>query len=407
MIIFIILTAIFISSQVVFGQQMPSANLNNLASVNGTNMSVNYDITGGKLVSINANTTSNSIVISLQTTKNGNFTINLPRTLIDATKNGEETHFVVRGNNHGLGYEETTTPSNRILKIAFNQGIEEIQITGSQMLTQAPLAAGSVAQNFTLSGKPQVLEASFTDTPPIINGKWTTEWDPSKAVSTERNGSKMYVLAQHDSNFLYVLADVVTDQTNSSYAPVLGYHFLMIFDSGNSQGNFLSVNETGVGTSYAFLNGTKMSTNFGSEVWTYDNQSNPIDLVPPSGYNSSMGFSSTNDPIESNYDHRLYEFRIPLSLLHNLDRYGISLKASACSGNNNSACSTFYALSWPSGTTMSIPSSHGVLELMDKTTGTQSEMTLPNNLWLIVGGIISVITILFVIRYKKRQLINN
>ncbi|MDE1867517.1 MAG: hypothetical protein KGI08_07405, partial [Thaumarchaeota archaeon] len=129
-----------------------------------------------------------------------------------------------------------------------------------------------------------------------------------------------------------------------------------------------------------------------------------IDLVPPSGYNSSMGFSSTNDPIESNYDHRLYEFRIPLSLLHNLDRYGISLKASACSGNNNSACSTFYALSWPSGTTMSIPSSHGVLELMDKTTGTQSEMTLPNNLWLIVGGIISVITVLFVIRYKKKTI---
>ncbi|MDE1867801.1 MAG: hypothetical protein KGI08_08860, partial [Thaumarchaeota archaeon] len=199
---------------------MPSANLNNLASVNGTNMSVNYDITGGKLVSINADIASSSLVISLQTTSNGNFTINLPRTLIDSTKNGEETHFVVRGNNHGLGYEETTTPSNRILKIAFNQGTEEIQITGSQMLTQVPLAVGSTAQNFTLSRKPQVLEASFTDTPPIINGKWNTpsEWDPSKAVSTERNGSKMYVLAQHDSNFLYVLADVVTDQTNSSYA---------------------------------------------------------------------------------------------------------------------------------------------------------------------------------------------
>src|SRR5579863_5043023 len=44
LVIFVILTAVFISSQVVFGQQMPIANLNNLASVNGTNMSVNYDI---------------------------------------------------------------------------------------------------------------------------------------------------------------------------------------------------------------------------------------------------------------------------------------------------------------------------------------------------------------------------
>lgn len=389
-----------------FGQQIISSNLNDTTQVNGTGISVKYDITGGKLVSIKAYTVSDSLVISLQTTGSGNFIINLPRTLIDAKQNGDDTHFAVKVNNQGTSYEEISTDTNRILEIPLHNGAEKIQIIGTQMFAQIPSIEGSSAQNSTLSSNPtQVLEAPVTHTPPIIDGKWNTlEGNQSKAVSAERNGAKMYILAQHDSNFLYLIADIVTDQTTPSYAPLMGYDLLMIFDTGSYDRGFLGSGEIGLGTSYTFLNGTRINTSFGSQVWTYDNQSKPVDLVTPTGYNSTIGFSSTNDPFESGHDHRLYEFRIPLSLLHNSDRYGFSLKASACSGYNTSACRPLYTIFWPSGTIMSVPSSHGTLELIGNSP--QSATAISKDLGLITGGIMSAAAIaVFVTRYRNKRLI--
>ncbi|MDE1826437.1 MAG: hypothetical protein KGH83_02465, partial [Thaumarchaeota archaeon] len=283
------------SCQFSFGQEIIPSHLNETAQVSGTNMTIKYDLTGGSLVSINAEAASDSLVVSLHVGSGGTFIINLPRALIDARQNGDDTHFLVQVNEHGVNYEEITSPSNRLLKISFNQGAEKIRIVGTQMLVPPSTITESP------SVKPEILEAPFTDTPPAINGEWNTplEWDKSKAVNSEINGTDMYVLAKHDSKFLYILVDIPTDNTTSSSASFLRYELLMIFNRGMYEGDNLDSNETAVGTSHVFLNGTKINTNLVSEMWTYDNDGKPVDLQTPSDYNSTMGFSSTNDPFNS------------------------------------------------------------------------------------------------------------
>lgn len=383
-----ILSIIIINSQTSLAQELPSSNLNNIVHVNGTNISVNYDITSGKLISINADTQSKTLIISVQSTGNSNFTLSMPRSLIDARENGDDARFVVLSNNHGVKYQEVERTTDRILTISLPQGTEKIQIIGTQMSTQAPIASGFTQGLGSSSGL--VIEAPFSDNTPVIDGKWTTpdEWDKTKAISVEKNDTKMYIIAQHDMNFLYVIADVVTDQSASSYSMLLRYDLLMIFDINNYQGNTLGSNNIGIGTSHTFINGTEVKTRFGSEVWTYDNQSNAVDLSSTSNYNSSAGFSSTNDPFESIHDHRIYEFRIPMSLLHNSDKYGFSLKAAACSSQNISICRPIYTLFWPSASIMSVPSSHGTLKLDNATTTVSSSETIPNNFELILIGIV-------------------
>ncbi len=379
-IITVLLIVVITGSQTSFGQELPSTNLSNVAPVNGTNTSVNYDITSGKLLSINADAQSKSLIILVQSTDDGKFTISIPRSLLDARENGQSTHFLVLMDNRGINYNEIETTMNRILEIPLHQGTEKFQIIGT----------GPYTLGFSSSSNREVLEAPFSNNSPIIDGKWTNsnEWNKTKAVTVEGDGTKMYIIAQHDMNFLYVIADMVTDQTTPSYAPLLGYDLFMIFDTNNYQGTTLGNNEIGVGTSHTFINGTEVKTGFGSEVWTYDNQSKPVDLTSPSNYNSSMEFSSTNDPFESIHDHRIYEFRIPMSLLHNSDKYGFSLKAAACSGQDAAVCRPIYTLFWPSGTIMSVPSSHGILKLDNATATTSSAVTIPNNFELIIVGIV-------------------
>lgn len=395
----IIFIAVLTCSQTSFGQEQPMAqhnyedmglkkkseNLNNIAPVNGTDISIKYDITNGKLLSINADAQSESLIILIQSTDAGNFTINIPRSLLDARENGQSTHFIVLMNNHGIRHQEVDTDMNRALEIPLHQGMEKIQIIGTGPYTQ-----GLSSQGFNSSSNQEVIEAPFSNNPPIIDGKWNNpnEWNETDAVTVEGNGTKMYILAQHDMNFLYIMDDIVTDQITPSYSPVLCDSLLMNFDTNNSHGLTRGNNTIGVGTNHTFLNGTETKTAFGSEVWTYDNQSNSVDLASPSGYNSSMGFSSTNDPFDSTHDHRIYEFRIPLSLLHNSDKYGFSLNAAASSGQNTTMCMPIYSLFWPSGTTMSAPSSYGILELDNATTTTSSSETISNNSELIIVGII-------------------
>ena len=401
MIILVLVISFGFTQKVSHGQETPALVTNNTINVNGSNFLIQYGITGGKLVSINTDIPSNSLIISIQSTGEGNLTMTLPRTLIDAKQNGDDFHFKVLINNHGTSYDEVESTRDRTLTIPFLLGTEKIQIIGTQMLTQSSNSSAN---------SPQVIEAPSTDNPPNIDGKWTNanEWDKTKAVSVEGNGSEMYILAQHDSNFVYVMTDIVTDHTTPSLAPLMRYEFLMFFDTDNYRGDILSGKEIGVGKRVTFVNGTQVSSNFGSEVWTYDNQSNAVDIVPPLGYNSSIGFSSANDPFDSSHDHRVYEFRIPVSLLHISDNYGFSLQAHACYSQVLNICSPIYTLTWPSGIIMSVPSLHGIMELTNGTSVVQPIVaTTSNNSQSIVVGIIiavgAAIIVTFVIMRKARK----
>ncbi|MDE1728807.1 MAG: hypothetical protein KGH81_06470 [Thaumarchaeota archaeon] len=400
--ILILTTFVGFSQRDLFAQQLPSINPSNVSTINGSDIEIHYDVTGGKLLSINADSQSKSLTIMLQPISDGKLTVKLPRTLIDAQLNGADTHFMVYRDGHGTNYDEIESFRYRILSVPFHSDSEKITITGTQISLNANQSQNT---NSYYNKKQVTITAPFTRNPPIIDGKWTTnEWDTTTAVTVEQNGTKMYVIAEHDQNFIYVMSDIVTDQTTPSNAYLVQIGTLMIFDTDNYTGDSLSGKDIGIGTGKYFVNGTEIRHGFGSEVQTYDEQGKSIDLAAPQGYNSSMSLSSTNDPFDSVHPHRVYEFKIPKSLVHTADKYGFSLIAYTCLGKEVNLCRA-NNIFWPSNTILSIPATHGLLELTSESNHSQSFEFVPLSsmeIIVIVAVIVSIVVIYFV-KIKNRE----
>jgi predicted secreted protein with PEFG-CTERM motif len=112
--------------------------------VDGTNMSVSYTITNGKVTDIKADPASKSLTVSIQTTGDGLLTITMPRALIDAVSNGTDTKFVVLndGQENTQANETMTTSTYRTLAIPFKNGTQQIEIIGTFVIPEfGPIAA--------------------------------------------------------------------------------------------------------------------------------------------------------------------------------------------------------------------------------------------------------------------------
>lgn len=115
---------------------------------NTTNITINhkpypikYNITNGKLISIIADQSNSKISALIQPFKNGKFTIELPRKVIDSKgqgvfKNIVDSKYIVHinGQAFGVSYNELSNNANaRTLEITFGKGDKVIEIKGTQM----------------------------------------------------------------------------------------------------------------------------------------------------------------------------------------------------------------------------------------------------------------------------------
>ena len=115
----------------------------NTMKVDGTDLSVQYSITNGKVLGIKADTQSKSLIVSIQTTGDGVLTVTLPRGLIDAQVNGQDDKFYVLSDGQEADFQETSkTTTDRTLSIPFTDGTQEIEIIGTQIIPEfGPIAA--------------------------------------------------------------------------------------------------------------------------------------------------------------------------------------------------------------------------------------------------------------------------
>jgi predicted secreted protein with PEFG-CTERM motif len=106
--------------------------------VSDTDFTVNYQITGGKLVSITPDTNASSLMIAIVADQDGSLTITLPRTLIDSKKidSDEDDDFFVLIDAEEADFKETTTDTDRTLTIQFPAGAEEIEIIGTFVIPE-------------------------------------------------------------------------------------------------------------------------------------------------------------------------------------------------------------------------------------------------------------------------------
>ncbi|HEX5457807.1 MAG TPA: hypothetical protein VFX64_05410 [Candidatus Nitrosotalea sp.] len=98
--------------------------------INGVNSSYsfNYTITGGQIEQATADMTNKELILSIKSTGNGILMADLPRTLIDAKMNGQDSQFIVLEDKKEIRYNQTTTIQSRILNIPFQYGVSRIEI---------------------------------------------------------------------------------------------------------------------------------------------------------------------------------------------------------------------------------------------------------------------------------------
>jgi predicted secreted protein with PEFG-CTERM motif len=104
-----------------------------------------YKITGGSVLSIIPDVDSNSLIIEISTTSDGELIITLPRQLIDAVLDtGEDDEFFVLVDAEEVDFDETKTSDSRTLTIGFPFGAEEIEIIGTFVIPEFGVIAGLI-----------------------------------------------------------------------------------------------------------------------------------------------------------------------------------------------------------------------------------------------------------------------
>lgn len=130
---FYIVILLFVVCIIVLPKASYEQSAKDTISFNGTNYVISHTIEGGKILDINMDAQSKTMKISIQSTSNGNMTIDLPRILMDAKENGSDTHYVVLANNHGANFKDLVTTDYRELTIQFLNGTNTIEIIGTQV----------------------------------------------------------------------------------------------------------------------------------------------------------------------------------------------------------------------------------------------------------------------------------
>ncbi|MGI0023259.1 MAG: matrixin family metalloprotease [Nitrososphaeraceae archaeon] len=110
-------------------------------NVEDTDFAPIYIIQGGGVTEMTIDTCIKSLTIQVQPNVDGILTISLPRGLIDAkTDGGDDDVFFVLRDGKEIDFEEAKSPTQRTLTIPFTSRTDNIEIIGTQIVPEFPVA---------------------------------------------------------------------------------------------------------------------------------------------------------------------------------------------------------------------------------------------------------------------------
>jgi hypothetical protein len=124
---------IMIQTQPISGT--PSSNV-----IEGTEYNISSVIDGGEVLSIIPDPDAASLIFDIVTTSDGEITITLPRELIDAKIGSEDDVFFVLVDGAEVDFTESNTATHRFLTVPFVHGSEEIEVIGTFVVPEFPIA---------------------------------------------------------------------------------------------------------------------------------------------------------------------------------------------------------------------------------------------------------------------------
>ena len=205
---------------------------------------LDYDIRGGEVTHIEIDDETTSLIIELDTRTRGELVITLPRNLIDAKTNDEDTDFEIRVSGLGLNFfDEEKTEQDRTVTIPFNRSDYQVIITGTHLFGQDK--SNQSVENIIDQTITKELEADipsnqaklliFSDT------AWTGAFQSSTAPFTEINGSNddhMMFSCQNSLNREGVFGVKVQKLTQDGYLKIYVIQNNKVISQGSTEETF-------------------------------------------------------------------------------------------------------------------------------------------------------------------------
>lgn len=108
--------------------------------VDGTDFSVHYQMSGGKLLSAIPDPDAASLILSVQMDDAGILSITLPRDLIDSKIGEQDDIYFVLIDADEADFTEAVTQTDRTLTILIPAGSDQIEIIGTKVVPEFPFA---------------------------------------------------------------------------------------------------------------------------------------------------------------------------------------------------------------------------------------------------------------------------
>jgi predicted secreted protein with PEFG-CTERM motif len=105
-------------------------------SQSGKSYIVNYNMTGAILDTISISQQDTSLIVFVKSTSDGNMTITMPRALIDAKTSTGDDQFFVLVDGADTDFTESKTSTDRTITVSFQQGTQQIEIIGTQVVPE-------------------------------------------------------------------------------------------------------------------------------------------------------------------------------------------------------------------------------------------------------------------------------
>ena len=133
---YVILATLILSIGVapVFAQTPQQFTVKDASS--GQSYTVNYGVTGATVTDISISPQDTSLLVTITSSSDGNLTLTMPRSLIDAKTTSGDDQFFVLVDGADSDFTESKTTDSRTITVSIPEGTQEIEVIGTQVVPE-------------------------------------------------------------------------------------------------------------------------------------------------------------------------------------------------------------------------------------------------------------------------------
>jgi predicted secreted protein with PEFG-CTERM motif len=102
----------------------------------GQSFTVNYSVTGATVNDISISPQDTSLLVTLTSSSDGNLTMTMPRSLIDAKATTGDDQFFVLVDGADSEFNESKTTDSRTITVSIPEGTQEVEVIGTQVVPE-------------------------------------------------------------------------------------------------------------------------------------------------------------------------------------------------------------------------------------------------------------------------------